>query len=193
MSPFLPPRVISSLPLHWVGLHPFLVRAEFGYGSQNSKGQFLVVLGAPRGAYVDLYGHTPIWYWIDANSSFSPSGLEQRKKLYNDHEAGTKQAAHEDFFVYKPCWTTYGGGETLETLLGQDPSPATRAMAFDRDLSCLTRFKSCTELCQIAPRTWAQLLDDGGHGCDMFDEYLARARRVCGEWAGRIGERATIN
>lgn len=186
MSPLLH-SLATRFALGRLGLRPWMVRARFGFHDGRSNGGLSMWVGAPRGALIDVDNDHPVWYWLDASTSFSPSGLEEEKALHRA-DRDPSVASHSDFLIYKPCLTTYGGGEVLNTLLSNDPARATREMAFDRNLSCLTAFESCTELCELAPRAWAQFVADGAHGCNMGEEALTRARRACGDWAGQVGK-----
>jgi hypothetical protein len=169
----------------YVGIRPWVVRATIDVSAGKiARLEYFADLGRGRG---DLHRigplGTPIWAWIAADTILSDGYFFKRTEIYRKSGFVTPN----DFLVTKPCVSTYGGGEDLSIIASTKPSKPAFDLAFDMNLSCLTAFRPCTELCQLRSKVWARFLAEGAHGCNLDEEALARARRACGDWAGRVG------
>lgn len=165
-----------------IGLRPWGVFATLtNTANIYSRADLFVYVGRRRDSEFERFEGMTTWSSAGASSTLSDHYLDVLRKIEQ-----TRGVTNEsELRVVKPCWT--GGGEMLEVWTTSNPMRNSRHMAFDINFACTTAFKPCTELCQLMPSAWKQFIAEGAHGCNTGGEPLARARRACGDWAGRVG------
>jgi hypothetical protein len=102
-----------------------------------------------------------MWGWLAASVAVSSERFEHIRKLEKEFVRENQSSTGQDIdvgtdgiIVKKPVLTIGGGGEALDVYLSPAATPESRIAGFNINLHCATRFRPCTELCQVVPSAW---------------------------------------
>ena len=132
--------------LRFVGIRPYMVDASI----QVRDGRI-----TEAGYLVDTEA-TPIAVGEQSLVASASVSDHFRSDYYDGYARGLDK--HPNRQVRHPHLSTTGGGQIIVSEVTADATAIERELAFDFSLSCISSFRGCAELRELAPSAWEDLM-----------------------------------